>query len=282
MNSEVAFTSVLMQAGARIYCCLLRCAAAPNQAFLNIDEVSHFLAPTVPFILGRLGIPIFGNKAIPSWLWRSPNDHFFPFLSQAENDLPPHGQRLAGTEPGPLIEERTWLHTRQLPLSLPLSFRLSSSSFLSLTVFGGSFSYSVSNVLFFHRHLHLCTASLPVPHLHSPPFSPPVFQMIPRYSSWSPGGCPNPSFSTPVHRPLQKSSEETVTEQVCKPRVEFRILFTFLSCSDRRAVNLRFDKSVAHKSVFMRPYFLSCDNMLYRQMLHECIWPYLIGRGLVQ
>lgn len=80
-----------------------------------------FLAPTVPFILGRLGIPIFGNKAIPSWLWHSPNDNFLLFLSQAENDLPPHGQRLTGTEPGPLIEERTWLYTLQLPLSLPLS-----------------------------------------------------------------------------------------------------------------------------------------------------------------
>lgn len=145
---------------------------APNQAFLNIDEFFHFLAPTVPFILGRLGIPIFGNKAIPSWLWHSPNDHFFLFLSQAENDLPPHGQRLTGTEPGPLIEERTWLYTLLLPLSLPLSFCLS-SSFPLLSVFGDSFSYSVSvisNLLFFH--LYLCTAFFPVPHLHSLSFFP--------------------------------------------------------------------------------------------------------------
>jgi len=40
----------------------------------------HFLVPTVPFILGRLGIPILGNKAIPSWLWHSTNDHFSCFL----------------------------------------------------------------------------------------------------------------------------------------------------------------------------------------------------------
>lgn len=25
-----------------------------------------------------------------------------------------------------------------------------------------------------------------------------------------------------------------------------------------------------------------CDNTLYSQMLHECIWPYLIGWGLLQ
>lgn len=129
---------------------------ATNQAFLNIDELVFFLkflAPTVPFILGRLGIPIFGNKAIPSWLWHSPNHNFFLFLSQAENYLPPHGQRLTGTEPGPLIEERTRLCTLLLPLSLPLSFGLS-SSFLP-TVFGDSFPYSISvisNLLFFHLH----------------------------------------------------------------------------------------------------------------------------------
>lgn len=38
------------------------------------------LVPTVPFILGRLGIPIFGNKAIPSWQWHRPNVNFFFFL----------------------------------------------------------------------------------------------------------------------------------------------------------------------------------------------------------
>lgn len=37
----------------------------------------HFLSPTVPFILGRLGIPISGNKAIPSWLWHSTRNLFF-------------------------------------------------------------------------------------------------------------------------------------------------------------------------------------------------------------
>lgn len=47
------------------------------------------LAPTVPFIIGRLEIPIFGNKAIPSWLWWCPNQDFFPcfFLKQKKTYL---------------------------------------------------------------------------------------------------------------------------------------------------------------------------------------------------
>lgn len=199
---------------------------------MNIDEFFHFLAPTVPFILGRLGIPVFGNKAIPSWLWQSPNNNFFLFLSQAENDLPPYGQRLAGTEPGPLIEEETWLYTLMLPLSLPLSFCLS-SSFLFLTLFGDSFSHSISvisNLLVFHC---LSAAFFAVPHLHSLSFFPCVSNDPLLFKLFS-RGCPNPSFSSSVHRQFRKSSEETVTEQVYKPWVEFRNLFT--QSSDRRAL----------------------------------------------
>lgn len=173
---------------------------------MNIDEFFHFLAPTVPFILGRLGIPIFGNKAIPSWLWHSPNDHFSLFLSQAENDLPPHGQCLTGTEPGPLIEGRTWLYT--LLLLLFLSFFL-----LPLPLFGDSFFYSISvisNLLFFHR---FCSAFFPIPHVHSLSFFPCVSNDPPLFKLFS-RGCTNPSFSSSVHRPFQKSSEETMTEQV--------------------------------------------------------------------
>lgn len=182
------FIPALMQAS-----CLPWSPVAPNQAFLNIDEFFHFLAPTVPFILGRLGIPIFGNKAIPSWLWHSSNDHFFLFLSQAENDLPPHRQRFSGTEPDPVIEERTWLYTLLLPLSLALSFYV-----CTVTVFGDSFSYSISvisNLLIFHHQPYPCTAFLPVPHLHFLYFSFfPMFQMIPRYSSYSPEGALIPRF----------------------------------------------------------------------------------------
>lgn len=154
------------------------------------------MAPTVPFTLGRLGIPIFGNKAIPSWLWHSPNDHFFLFLSQAENDLPPHGQRLTGTEPGPLIEERTWLYTLLLLLSLPLSFSLS-SSFLLLTVFVNSLSYSISvisNVLFFIAIPASALISSLFPTC-TPFLSSPVFPMSSRYSSYSPGDALIPRFS---------------------------------------------------------------------------------------
>jgi len=36
-----------------------------------------------------------------------------------------------------------------------------------------------------------------------------------------------------------------------------------------------------HKAtpIFVEKIFLFYDNTLYSQMLHECIWPYLIGRG---
>lgn len=82
---------------------------ATNQAFLNIDEGFSFfflqVAPPVPFILGRLGIPIFGNKEIPIWQWHYPNEFFFS--SEAKNDLPPYGRWLRGTEPGQPIERRS-------------------------------------------------------------------------------------------------------------------------------------------------------------------------------
>lgn len=96
--------------------------------FLEYWWVFSLSGPTVPFIFGRLGIPIFGNKVIPRWLWHTPTNHFSLFLSQAENDLPPHGQRFTGTQPGPLIEERTWLYSLLLPPSLSVFL----SSFLTL------------------------------------------------------------------------------------------------------------------------------------------------------
>lgn len=80
-RKKFLFTSVLIQASALI--CLPWCTVATIQIFLNIDEIPFFFfffAPTVPFILGRLGIPIFGNRATPSWLWHRPNDHFSCFL----------------------------------------------------------------------------------------------------------------------------------------------------------------------------------------------------------
>lgn len=52
--------------------------------FLEYWWVFSLSGPTVPFIFGRLGIPIFGNKVIPRWLWHTPTNHFFPcfFLRQ--------------------------------------------------------------------------------------------------------------------------------------------------------------------------------------------------------
>lgn len=68
---------------------------------------------------GRLGIPIFGNKSIPCRLWRSHNNHF---CSQAENDLPPHGWCIAGTEPVQLIKVRTWRCTMVLSSSFCFTY----------------------------------------------------------------------------------------------------------------------------------------------------------------
>lgn len=46
--------------------------------FLEYWWVFSLSGPTVPFIFGRLGIPIFGNKVIPRWLWHTPTNHFSP------------------------------------------------------------------------------------------------------------------------------------------------------------------------------------------------------------
>lgn len=55
--------------------------------------------------------------------------------------------------------------------------------------------------------------SSPFPHLRSLSFFPFASNDPPLFKLFS-GGCPNPSFSTSVHKQFQKSSEETVTEQV--------------------------------------------------------------------
>lgn len=158
--------------------------------FLEYLWVFHFLAPTVPFILGWLGIPIFGNKAIPSWLWHGPNDHFYLFPSQAEHNVPPHGQHLAGTEPDPLIEERTWLCCS---LSCCL-FRYFCPLFLlplpdCIRRFFILFHLSASNFLFITSSLLYSLFPTCTPFISST-----VFQMIPRYSSYSPEDALIPRF----------------------------------------------------------------------------------------
>lgn len=139
--------------------------------FLEYWWVFSLSGPTVPFIFGRLGIPIFGNKVIPRWLWHTPTNHFFPFLSQAENDLPPHGQRFTGTEPGPLIEERTWLYSLLLPPSLSVFL----PSFLTLPL-QLSLTYYPPNSFF---NAFLTSTVLFPPFTTQNPFLPPC-------SKWSP------------------------------------------------------------------------------------------------
>lgn len=50
-----------------------------------------------------------GIKQFQAGCGTAPEIIFFQFLFQAESDLPPHGSRFAGTGPGSLIEDRTWL-----------------------------------------------------------------------------------------------------------------------------------------------------------------------------
>lgn len=95
-------------------------AVAPNQAFLNIDAFFFYIiVPTVSFILGRLGIPIFVKTQFQAVGGRAPNDTFFFLLvlSQALNELPPHSRSLAGTEPGPAIEPNVRCAAPSLPVS---------------------------------------------------------------------------------------------------------------------------------------------------------------------
>lgn len=69
----VLYTPALKFLFTLIYCCTM-----PDLLEYWWVFFSFFLSPTVPFTLGRLGIPIFGNKAIPSWLWHNPRNHFLP------------------------------------------------------------------------------------------------------------------------------------------------------------------------------------------------------------
>lgn len=116
---------------------------------------------------------------------------------------------------GPLIEAKTLLYT---PAAPPLSTSCSSPSHrLYLEILSFMF-------LFFYHFHFLSTAFVPAPFLHSFSFFP-CAQMIPRYSSYSPEDALIPPFSTSVDTPFQKTFEDTMTKQIYKGWVEFRILF---------------------------------------------------------
>lgn len=72
--------------------------------------------------LAEWGFPSLGINQFHAGCGTAPTIIFVLLLSQAENDLPPHGQCITGTEPGPLIKVRTWLYTLLLRLLLSRFF----------------------------------------------------------------------------------------------------------------------------------------------------------------
>lgn len=153
------------------------------------------MAPTVPFILGQLGNPISGNKAIAIWLWHGPNYRFSDlFHRQKIIFVLVDGTSVAPGQAG---------GSRRGPGCPPLR---SCSASLSLSLAGfrehvSSYSMSVISNLFFLLFFFLftgdilssaqlsCRVHIPSPHLSSP-----VLQVIPCYSSYSPEEALIPSF----------------------------------------------------------------------------------------
>lgn len=103
------------------------------------------------------GFPSLGINQFHAGCGIAPTIIFVLLLSQAENDLPPHGQCITGTEPVPLIKVTTWLCTVLLCLSLPSFFSVSPTSsyyclalrwFLPLISVISNFFIAVSRMLF--------------------------------------------------------------------------------------------------------------------------------------
>lgn len=91
--------------------CLHLYTVAPYQTFLNIDESFSFFFSfchqLFHLLLASWEFPSLGIKQFQAGCGTVPEIIFFQFLSQAENDLPPHGLCFAGIGPGSLIKDRT-------------------------------------------------------------------------------------------------------------------------------------------------------------------------------
>lgn len=100
-------------------------------------------------------------------------------------------------------------HCLFLSVSLPPSYRLYLEILSPIPSQWSLICYfftSILNSAMLLSRFPTCTPSLSSPVLRDPP----LFQLFSR-------GCPNPLFSVLVHTPFQKSSEETLKEQVYKP-----------------------------------------------------------------
>lgn len=150
-----------------MHCCSQHCCSKPGFLEYWLDFfLFYILAPTVPFILGQLGNPIFGNKAIAIWLWHGPNNRFSDlYLRQkiifllADGTLVARGQALwSGRGPG-----RTPLYS----LSAALSF-----SPLDLENIFLWFLARSQIFFFFFYQLYFELRSAPVPHFLTLSFLP--------------------------------------------------------------------------------------------------------------
>lgn len=235
--------------------------------FLEYWWVFSLSGPTVPFIFGRLGIPIFGNKVIPRWLWHTPTNHFFPcfFLRQKMIYLLMDSASLA--------QSQAHWSKRGLGSTACCSLPRSPSSFLP------SLRFLCSFLLLTIPPIHFLTPSSPLQcfSLHLPlriPFFPRVPNDPLLFKQFS-RGYPNPLFSSSVHRPVEKSSKEIATKQVYNLREEFGILFTesctSFSSSDRKPpwihimIQMRQVNCKKATSVFVwNPFFSVMTHCIHR------------------
>lgn len=164
--------------------------------------IFQILSPTVSFILGRLGIPILGNIAIPSWLWHGPSNHFFSaaFFS---------GRKWFTSKRTAFCWHRARPTDRRWGLVVHPADPSHTISFLSIS---SSSLFHVGTTQFILPPLHLqCFLSQQLQ-----PFSSPKFQMIPCYSSNSPEDSLIPCFpaqSTDHVKGIQRQNRFTTRRQ---------------------------------------------------------------------
>ena len=160
-----------------------------------------FFAPTVPFILGRLGIPIFGNEATSSWPWQSgPNNLYFPcfFLRQKMIYLLVDRASLAQSQSR--WSKRGLSPRRSLPHRLCLSDSHAFSTCLRFFLL-----FHLIDLYFLIFFTSSFTSALPFSLLVLSSWfwnDHPLFKLFSR-------ACTNPSLSTSFHI-FQKSSEENL------------------------------------------------------------------------
>lgn len=221
------------------------------------------LSPTVPFTLGRLGIPIFGNKAIPSWLWHSPRNNFLPVS---------FSDRKRCTS---LWIALHWHRAR----SIDRRQNLAACCFRSCCLFliplhhllNVLYTYFIFSAILTFAAV-LLRLALTVPYFMCVSNNPLLFNQFSR-------GCANDLFSSSVCRLFASSEETAAAEQVYNLLEEWRISLRGFVCLFPIAVlfesvlGFRYDSLLHEATLAFVGNLVLCDDTLYSQMFHECIWP---------